>query len=764
MAGPASFQNTPKLASQAPAAWLQFGRDTNALKHKAGKDSFSGLAKASEIPDEVKPPSMQWEEYEEKRNKLLEEFAKDPKPPGNWINNPLGMLKYWWRERKLAMDKKKLNKELFEILREGARLYLPEYSRNQLFGYLRSFQRVKDYFNIQDEGLITRNIISMCGPPVVKYFQIKAQQASNTTEDQMRGKLRELEDQLEGCQDKLKKALRVRDESDPSRLENITKQQKKEAEEDAKYLPGKISELNQDIGKQRLLLQLRDIIITLPNKVPPSPYKLIKPEIDKVTDAYNRKFKDDPIVRIDEKELAAGSVAQTYLAHTKSGRKRIVKVFRPEADPAYFDEFNRFSQFLMLFLYGRENAEWAKEESNELMEVFKHEVRVEREKLNAERLKARLEQEGYKINVPQFMAYTDRGFVEEYAEGMDLADKEMPSEQRAEALQTLGPMLVKSFLFYPEKYFDPQGGNLRWPAAIFDYGRMGLVNEDSNRRILRFMQDYLLCECEEDSRKYATMRDRAVRQLLKEAPEDQSEIRGIFNRLTTEWGSGDDLDREDRFPSHRVRRGWGPKGGTLFQIIKSLPDLVKDGYIAPISDTESPIHRQDIIHAREKLQALMQPYFQYAGGDFSDEKLLAELRKMRPEAYQDLVETRSSAYNDGFYDATWKVRSAAQSYMNAKSDVTRSLGGDISEKMAKLRKKEAKFRAEMNSALDREEARTYLLQQLRIDKHLQVMAEDLYNTLFKNRYVPSSQKKQIVEMLKIELTKEFTPYEALDDE
>jgi hypothetical protein len=740
--------------------------------------SKSGASDTDKSALSVPPPALMLQDYWEKRNQLQEDFERThQRPPGNWINNFRAMGKYKYHSLRLTWDKHQLQRQLFKVLKEGARQYLPEISKKQLFGYLHSFQRVRDYFNTEDPGLITRTIISMCGPPVVKYFQIQAQEIDNQSEDQLRDKLKESEQELA----KLRKELI--NITDQRALDKLSKKERKATEERVPEVKSNIEQAAKRVENQKLQLELRDILRPMLDNVPALPYESVKPNVDKTVKAYNHQFPEDPIVDVDPKALGSGSMAQTHLASTRSGKKRVIKVFRPEASPEYFDDFNRFSQFLMIFLLGEGHGDWAKQASDEMMSVFKEEIRVDREKIHAEHLQARLKQEGYPVTVPQVLTTSDRGFVEEYADGPNLSELSLP--EKAKALQTLGPMLVKSFLIYPEKYLDPQNGNLKWPAAIFDYGRMGIFTPKAHQKILQFQQAMLLRNSQPHERR-GTMRESALRHLLAK-PIPQNEVRRFYYDLTNQsYDETSEISRTNPFNfDGRGRRRNSKWGGIFFQMMENLPELSEAGKTIPLTDAERPIRKLDISHAREKLQALMQPYFLYAEQAFSDEALLQRLKTIKPEAYQALSEgSRSSNFGRsyyGYYDGpTWSLDNAASEYIDAKQDVLRgkleqlrqgSFNNDgnpgRADSMGSLRaevlKKEKQFKEELAEALENEETRAHLLKIARIDQHLSVMAEDLCSTIFQGKRLSPQQKKGAVDMLKNELAIEFSPYAEMDE-
>jgi hypothetical protein len=770
----------PTLTAQ-PSNRIRFGsivRKAERLTDGEDVVSKSGAAEADQSALSVPPPALMLQEYWEKRNQLQEDFEKThQKPKGNWINNFRAMCKYKYHSLRLAWDKHQLQRQLFKVLKEGARQYLPEISKKQLFGYLHSFRRVRDYFNTDDQGLITRTIISMCGPPVVKYFQVQAQEIGNTSEEQLRDKLKEAEQELT----KLRKELD--NSTDERTLRKLDKKKRKEIEERIPELKREIEAKAKRIENQKLQLELRDILLPMLDDVPAIPYESVKPNIDKTIEVYNRQFPDDPIMHVDEKALGSGSMAQTHLASTRSGKKRVIKVFRPEASPEYFDDFHRFSQFLMIFLLGEGHGDWAKQASDEMMSVFKEEVRVDREKIHAEHLQTRLKKEGYPVNVPQVLATSDRGFVEEYADGPNLSELSIP--ERAKALQTLGPMLVKSFLIFPEKYLDPQNGNLKWPAAIFDYGRMGIFTPKAHQKILQFQQTMLLRNSQPYERRGA-MRESALRHLLAK-PIPQDKIGRFYYDLTNQsFDETSEISRTNPFNfDGRGRRRNFKWGGIFFQMMENLPELSDAGKTIPLTDAERPIRKLDISHAREKLQALMKPYFLYADQEFSDETLLKRLKTIRPEAYQELSEgSRGSNFGGSYYGyyngPTGSLDYAASEYIDAKQDMMRGKleqlrqgsfsnegSQDRTESLGSLRaevlKKEKQFKEELAEALENEETKAHLLKIARIDQHLNVLAEDLCNTIFQGKRISPQQKKGAVDMLKNELAIEFSPYEQ-DDE
>lgn len=592
------------------------------------------------------PPELTIPELERRRKALDDAFHERPHPRGNWINNPKGQFLYQMERWKRDLANQKLNLRMYQELLAGAQKYLPELSRKQAFGYLYSPEIIKDFFNT-DENRWLPKLIAYSGPPVTKYFQTIAQKTANMKESDIRDEVRKGEQSLEKERQTLKDLQKRIDylqrEAEEKRAQNprvkeFNKTEIEQLENQAKESSQKIEGIEDDLALRKLALPLKDAMRPLLDDVPPVPYKVIKPTIDATVADYNREHPGNQLVAVEPKAIGAGSMAQVHLGRLQNGQKVIVKVFRPEASAEYFAEYEKFVQFMMLFLLGNEQKRKAAQLAEGLMGIFKEEIRPDREKIHAERLQARFNAEGVPVRVPQVLSISDRGFVEEFVEGDNLI--QLPEKAQQKALQTLAPALINSFLAYPERYLDPQGGNVKWPAAVFDFGRMAVLADETNEKILALEKAIIeerVAMIDAKARGGYSMPDKfkkidtALKAFLpKDHKLSDHQLSSLAYQCAFGFSEGAMKGTtDDEISKQMLGQEKQMHISALFALMDTLTHEAEKGKISPLDS----LKYEDVKHARSKLQALIRPYFDYDGDEFSDDSLLKGVSDLSVRQY-----------------------------------------------------------------------------------------------------------------------------------
>ncbi|MBK8191021.1 MAG: hypothetical protein IPK79_11290 [Vampirovibrionales bacterium] len=599
------------------------------------------------------PPTLTLRDYGKQTRALSDERHNIPRPFGYALNNPLGWAEYNRTMAQIADKQTTLRAQLTPEFMRGAMTYLPAVSRERLAKYLISPQFTADLLSSsQGPDAVMRNFITLLGPPVVKYCQTQAQEAANLSDTRAHRHMRTLERELKDLNAELK-WLPVNAQDAPR---GTTRQELEDNQKRAQELKEDIEARDTQLMALQRFVPLKTALMPLLDAVPPADYDDIKPALDETVADFNRAHGADPIVHVDRQTLGAGSMAQVHGARTQSGKRLIVKVFRPEASKTHFDEYHRFTQFALLFLMGGDKRAWAAKQAQLLMDVFKEEVSPEREQLHARRLKARIQREKLPIKIPQVLSVSPSGFVEEFAEGENLSRLAQSDRAKAaEVMQTLGPALVKSFFLWPERFLDPQGGNLKAPGAIFDYGRMALLAPRVNQALHGIVRDFLLVMAKESQlRREAAGKgdsgnqkeklnkkinelvpelfkkvDRHIQPLLKPnlklKPEEIAHIRYRF--ISDQYYiNPQDIDQQSRKLLHSEERHLS-KQGIFFGLLQNLAELSDRGKTVKLTEFGSPLTRQDVAHGREKLRAVMAPYFEYNQKNVSDATIEAWLKK-----------------------------------------------------------------------------------------------------------------------------------------
>ncbi len=770
-------------------------------------------------------------DVKEKERQLERQFAnwkEQQGAMGNWINNPMGMLMRKQQEAQLKSAKLKLKIEQFKTLYDGAQRYLPELSRKQVMDYLHSPEILKDFMNFHEPGLIIRRLISYAGPPVTKFFQVEAQRIADQKEWETKRQIRADEKRLKEI------GIQLSQFPGPKKLAKLPKVERQKLENERKSLLTEQEETSKSVEKMKMVMPWKKTLTPLLNKVPPVPYHIVKKDVEGIIAEYNRKHPGDPIVHLDKKPIGSGSMAQGYKARTRSGTNRFIKVFRPECSEKYLNEYHKFAQFLILFLMGNDEEKYAREASDALLGVFKHEIKSSREEEHADRLRKRVEKDGHKVTVPKVLALTNRGFVEEFVNGRDLA--ELNDAERQREMQELAPVFVKSFLIYPERYLDPQNGNAKAPAAIFDFGRMGIISDKASKHLQEFMKSVIKLGDPykvkpEDRKEYEKKRKKAfdkLRPLLTNKKIKNEELRALVQYEILHKSYDVDDNSMDRIKSplgyqnsHNID---DYQKSELFSVFSNLIKLSRLGKVKQLTDVPNAITTEDISHGRKKLKPFIRPFFQYAEGQFSDEKLVKKLEKMKPKELSKL--SQWEPYSRSYYSQY--DNDPGLLALASKIEITQGTIKWLHEGIADIDKQEAEWRAEQekesakaaefsttegepnqtqandNEKLTKKEKRQFfghvarkgyqerlktvekeldklkkafnkkrkkvfakdgekkgsLVQLARVDKHLTNLANSIVDSLFGKKELSDKKRRDVIDYMKGQLNQEFSPIQS----
>ena len=224
----------------------------------------------------------------------------------------------------------------------------------------------------------------------------------------------------------------------------------------------------------------------LQNKVPELPKSFFKAELALLEKEYNSRNASDPIVSIDDKALASGSIGQVYKAKTRSGVFKAIKVARPDATQAFFEAYQPYAYYNELFRTGTSVNQKARAcvEVENNTRFLTGESNLGREKTNADMLKDELHRLGINSNLeilaPDFASSTGRSLVSAFVPGKDLTD--MKTEEVDGIKEQTVPKVLDALLFSKTcKPLDIHNGNFRKKQdkdvlAWLDFGRQANLN------------------------------------------------------------------------------------------------------------------------------------------------------------------------------------------------------------------------------------------------------------------------------------------------
>lgn len=445
-----------------------------------GKDIFFGGDALPEWTKGIADPKFTKQNIDafkkkrqEERNKLSEAQRKPKenqspdeqqgqsnKQKLNW-NNVFNNLGYVYRILKL---KGKIDHEL----NYTSQKYLPEVNRKQLFWY--KFNPRSWYYRLNRFAGPDLHRLRMQGPDALKGAQNKAQHDDSVEKPH-------LEIYLQGCSELLKdkKAFDV------------------EMKGFQRHLIKLLGPMALRLAMAGLKWKIKSIEknTRVLNKVPPFPKKDFKKQLDELQKNYNSAFPNDPIVEIG-KAIKAGSIGQVFDAKTKSGKKLVLKVVKPEITPKYLDDYRKFLYFRFLVQNGvsAETKKLAVNEISNKTALLKEEADARQELANTKAMKKAVQELGVQgFDVPQILASSDHGFVLPFVGEKDFQEIN-DSETRTKHINKIVPDLMRFLTISNAKPLDIHSGNVRIggdSAYFIDHGRQANLNEKIHQSFLSLM-------------------------------------------------------------------------------------------------------------------------------------------------------------------------------------------------------------------------------------------------------------------------------------
>lgn len=643
---------SPVLSTQPKA--ISFGPR---LPRFGGKDVFFGDSTLPEWTNGVKDPQFTQLDLQKKKEalaKALSELDKQSNSSAgeakkkNWINPLFQDVRYGFT---VYFYDRKLSKEY----NSTSQKYLPKVNKEQLFRY--NFNPRKWYFKLNPLAEPDLVFLRMLGPDALKDQQMIAE-----------GKLvikpfiEILIDQYSNPKEK------------PSFLESATK----------KVIVFGLKLYIKHIDKSSQVL----------NNVPPLPKKMFKKQLDELTQAYNTQFPDDPVTEV-VKAIKAGSIGQVFEGKTKSGKKLVLKVVKPEITPAYLDEYRKFLYFRQLVLSGATEQTRAKaaEHVNNTVHLLKMETQSKQETINTRQMKAAVEGLNLKgFTVPEVLAYTEHGMVLPFVGEKDFQELNN-LESGMKYRHQIAPDLLRLLTLSNVKPLDIHSGNIRVggdQAYLIDHGRQVALKDTVNKALLGLTSAVYSSPLGENLASNRAIRDQ-LKALYQLNPEVNNEYTQALNKLSALDGATDEAAKnklmQDLSPElkkmdtllvqlFQTKGAYGEMGNDqafMNRLVKSgnrqenhldadnvsllnlwtnyasqskrlgLPDL-----------SEQPLSLKDLSMYQQKASKFLAPYFQSKVDSKTYDTLADDLKKEKLEdllpaadlALQPESQAGASEYND----------------------------------------------------------------------------------------------------------------------
>lgn len=374
------------------------------------------------------------------------------------------------------------------------------------------------------------------------------------------------------------------------------------------------------------------------NQVPPIPKKDFQKQLDELKDIYNKKHTNDPIVEIGD-AIKAGSIGQVFGGKTKSGKKLVLKVVKPEITPQYLDDYRKFLYFRYLVKNGTEQAtkQQAALQIANIVDLLKEEANPEQENLNTQAMKKAVGAVGItSFDVPEISASSKHGFIMPYVGDKDFQEIS-DSETRTKHVNNITPDLLRFLTFSNAKPLDIHAGNVRIGEKPFliDHGRQANLNENVHKAFLNLLT---VVYSQQSKDAHDLVKSKEVRQALKALYQlkpnaENAYLKSLNNLDQLEQTSGTtekqalekalqpDMDKVSNLIFELLdnpeQREWDKHHGKKSQQTNLRPFLLttwtnyssKSNELGLPPLTDKPIAAQDLERYQKRTKDFMQSYF-----------------------------------------------------------------------------------------------------------------------------------------------------------
>lgn len=646
------------------------------------------------------------------------------------------------------------NKIAHELERTSEK-YLPEVNKKALSRY--KFNPRSWYFKLYPFAGPDLKRLRMQGPDAVKEAQDKAQRESSVD--------------------------KPASEEMVQRIETILKNKKefdkqyKELNWPQKQLMKAVLRIFAFYEKRQINRINRDTKVL--NQVPPLPKKEFQKQLDELKDIYNKKHTNDPIVEIGD-AIKAGSVGQVFGGKTKSGKKLVLKVVKPEITPQYLDDYRKFLYFRYLVKNGTEQAtkKQAALQIANIVELLKEEANPEQENKNTQAMKKAVSSMGItSFDVPEISASSKHGFIMPYVGDKDFQEIS-DSETRTKHVNNITPDLLRFLTFSNAKPLDIHAGNVRIGEKPFliDHGRQANLNADVHKALLNLLT---VAYAHGNSDTHYLAKSKEVRQALKALyqlkPNAESDYLKSLNNLdqleqTSGVAEKQALEKELQPDIEKVsnlicelldnpeERGWDKHYGKKSQQTNLRPFLLttwtnytsKSNELGLPALTDKPIAAQDLERYQKRTRDFMQSYFpspyknSQKVGLQQDKELVAALRNEQPD---NLV------YNNEI--GSYSYSSDPQKAAEQKEAQTK-----------KLEETRAQIKKHVNDVLNgnNKHSKENLLRHYKVRRHIRPAAKEIAGELNKlsHNNLSNSQLRILEENLRSAIKSDFDTYDHIE--
>lgn len=455
---------------------------------------------------------------------------------------------------------------------------------------------------------------------------------------------------------------------------------------------------------------MRGVVSAMLDNVPMSPKAFIDKQFAALQARYNATAKPGEkltrlVLNSEGRPLSSGSIRMAFIAETESGGKRVVKINRPEVyaaikaqklpkdDPNnYLERYKDFYVFMMMFKNGVHAKHGASASAGTVIEAYKKEVNPLGEQQFCQTLAKNIKQADHAVKTPDVIYLDACGSVETFMSGKTI--KNSSEAEKITALQKMAPAVLSSMLgLYDSVYLDPHSGNLMNTPAILDFGRVGILNPTAHKAITTLYKEHLkytgllnfgLYAPGENAEILGTkdsgndliqpwlknffgmegFNQKTWEPIIKETPALKA-IKSIMKPGTTNieayqklWqifgfgarSSHAEMQEEQAGNVYQQKSRHGVYGGIKLDFLKQfLLNLVQDaneGLIQPLCQPGQEIEKLDLTHSWSKFPKLMTSYYKNAEGPLVTERLLSELKTMKPDELSQVIRFTDKKAND----------------------------------------------------------------------------------------------------------------------
>jgi hypothetical protein len=224
---------------------------------------------------------------------------------------------------------------------------------------------------------------------------------------------------------------------------------------------------------QRNLTFLDDYAPML-NAVPLLPRSFFQERLDALQTAYNAQHPDDPVTVV-ETAIKSGSMAQIFPCVTRSGKRLVMKVLRPDVTAKALERYRPYLYYKSLVESdtSSESRRLAAQNAQTQVDLLKRESDLPNEARNTRIMGESLEKLGIRgFRTPDILLASEHGLIMPAVGERDFID--LPLPERREPLQRIAPDLCRLALLGDAQPLDVHSGNIRVGKDghyLLDHGR-----------------------------------------------------------------------------------------------------------------------------------------------------------------------------------------------------------------------------------------------------------------------------------------------------